>query len=884
MSDPVPLSAVKQTGTTVAPIGSDGAQSARVLTASEIRIYADVYSQDEADAAFASLSGSYSNPAWITALAQSKITGLSTTLADKADLVGGVVPSSQIPAIAISEYLGSVVSQAAMLALVGDRGDWCLRSDLGTTWVLSSDDSSLLASWTELNYPTAPVTSVNGQTGAVSLIYSDVGAAAASHTHGNITSAGAIGSTSGLPIITTTSGVLTTGAFGTSAGTFAEGNDSRITGALSASTASSTYVPLVRTLNGVDLSANRTISVGTSGTDANWSGLTLNIPDASASARGLVTADTQTIAGAKTFTGDTTMTGGFVLSSSDSSIYLSAGGSSRGVIYYSTSELRLFSGTYPWVIESNSGFKIRNTANTANASLTCGTTTIAPAVTTSGSAAGFTYTDPANTTQTASTEATSVNFDLSSTKQFANGAITTQRAFRIQAPVYSHVSGSNTITTASTLSISGPPTTTGGFTTITNAYALNVESGASYFAGAVSVNNSSLAARYSLNVGTSSFAGLIDSEVVAGFYNAVFSSSNARISVIAGSAGEASLYLGDYSTTRVKLTTSAAGILEQRNSTVAQTFRVAGTWTSTTSYELINIKGKAGANFEIGPENGSAGGTLQGLTIGGYSAGSSTITPWLTFTNAGAATFSGMISTSNSGILLSEVIIRRSTAGGIIEIADNSENFNRLQLGGRTSAYPAIKRSSAAVALRLADDSADAALTCAGITASDSIITNGLLSSDRYAVSANYRFRRANGTSSSPTQVTSGQAVGALSSFGYHNSGAFHSSAGAIMYFVAAESFTSSGHGTNIQFWTTPTTSTTSAKRVTIEASGELTLEAGSHIQTSGNGIKIGTATSQKLGFWNATPVIQQVLATGAGATVDNVITFLQTIGLCKQS
>lgn len=48
--------------------------------------------------------------------------------------------------------------------------------------------------------------------------------AAATHSHGNITNAGAIGSTSGLPVITTTSGVLTVGAFGTSAGTFAEGN------------------------------------------------------------------------------------------------------------------------------------------------------------------------------------------------------------------------------------------------------------------------------------------------------------------------------------------------------------------------------------------------------------------------------------------------------------------------------------------------------------------------------------------------------------------------------------------------------------------------------------------------------------------------------------
>ena len=45
-----------------------------------------------------------------------------------------------------------------------------------------------------------------------------------SHSHGNITNAGAIGSTSGLPVKTGTDGVLTTGAFGTSAGQFAEGN------------------------------------------------------------------------------------------------------------------------------------------------------------------------------------------------------------------------------------------------------------------------------------------------------------------------------------------------------------------------------------------------------------------------------------------------------------------------------------------------------------------------------------------------------------------------------------------------------------------------------------------------------------------------------------
>jgi hypothetical protein len=58
--------------------------------------------------------------------------------------------------------------------------------------------------------------------------YGITDAATSTHVHGNITNAGAIGSTANLPIITTTSGVLTTGSFGTTANTFCQGNDSRL--------------------------------------------------------------------------------------------------------------------------------------------------------------------------------------------------------------------------------------------------------------------------------------------------------------------------------------------------------------------------------------------------------------------------------------------------------------------------------------------------------------------------------------------------------------------------------------------------------------------------------------------------------------------------------
>jgi phage-related tail fiber protein len=58
--------------------------------------------------------------------------------------------------------------------------------------------------------------------------YGITDAATSTHVHGNITNAGAIGTTANLPIITTTSGVLTTGSFGSAANTFCQGNDSRL--------------------------------------------------------------------------------------------------------------------------------------------------------------------------------------------------------------------------------------------------------------------------------------------------------------------------------------------------------------------------------------------------------------------------------------------------------------------------------------------------------------------------------------------------------------------------------------------------------------------------------------------------------------------------------
>lgn len=96
-------------------------------------------------------------------------------LTNKADLVGGVIPTSQISTIAITEFLGAVANQAAMLLLTGERGDWCIRQDVSMAYVLIAEDATLIANWVAIPHPQSPVLSVNGQTGVIVLSTSNIG-------------------------------------------------------------------------------------------------------------------------------------------------------------------------------------------------------------------------------------------------------------------------------------------------------------------------------------------------------------------------------------------------------------------------------------------------------------------------------------------------------------------------------------------------------------------------------------------------------------------------------------------------------------------------------------------------------------------------------------
>jgi hypothetical protein len=80
----------------------------------------------------------------------------------------GLIPTSQLPALAITET-SVVVSQAAMLALTAQIGDVAVRTDVNKSFILTASPASTLGNWQELLTPTDAVLSVDGNTGAISL-------------------------------------------------------------------------------------------------------------------------------------------------------------------------------------------------------------------------------------------------------------------------------------------------------------------------------------------------------------------------------------------------------------------------------------------------------------------------------------------------------------------------------------------------------------------------------------------------------------------------------------------------------------------------------------------------------------------------------------------
>lgn len=102
------------------------------------------------------------------------------TSGSASDITTGTLPTSVFPPLAINDTF-TVATQAAMLALVAQRGDVAIRTDIGRSYILSTDSPGTLADWKQLTAG-GDVASVAGRTGAVVLTKADVGLGSVDNT------------------------------------------------------------------------------------------------------------------------------------------------------------------------------------------------------------------------------------------------------------------------------------------------------------------------------------------------------------------------------------------------------------------------------------------------------------------------------------------------------------------------------------------------------------------------------------------------------------------------------------------------------------------------------------------------------------------------------
>ena len=127
-----------------------------------------------------------------------------------------------------------------------DEGERNCYSGLAANWQLLDSSVGTIAEHTSALSEKAPLVHTHSKaditdfpalaTVATSGSYNDLSNipasfTPASHTHGNITNDGKVGTTADKPLITGTGGVVQAGSFGNQANTFCEGNDSRLSDA-----------------------------------------------------------------------------------------------------------------------------------------------------------------------------------------------------------------------------------------------------------------------------------------------------------------------------------------------------------------------------------------------------------------------------------------------------------------------------------------------------------------------------------------------------------------------------------------------------------------------------------------------------------------------------
>ncbi len=343
-----------------------------------------------------------------------------------------------------------------------------------------------------------------------------------------------------------------------------------------------------------------------------------------------------------------------------------------------------------------------------------------------------------------------------------------------------------------------------------------------------------------------------------------------------------------YQTKDLILARDAANTLALRNGTNAQRFNVYNTWTSSTNYEAFKIDWITTANTVlVGTEKGSGGGTARALAFqtDGTTALTINTDRSLTLTGTGTASIANAaIAGANNSLVLT----------GSAYVAAETPNFSILSSGTRafwierTTAQHMVSGftlgwSSSATNAAAGDDTIlarDAANTLA--------LRNGA-NAQKFRVYASYT----TDTNNNFLEIDATPGNGGFQILGKRAaSGTLPSyvdvGIGATTLGRFGADFTLYGMG--IMFGTDNAKdigASGGSRPRSIFVGTSLTLGDGANIVAqSTTGTKIGTATTQKIGFYNATPVVQPTAVADAtdAATVitqlNALLAHMRTLGL----
>src|SRR5262249_53413043 len=448
-------------------------------------------------------------------------------------------------------------------------------------------------------------------------------------------------------------------------------------------------------------------------------------------------------------------------------------------------------------------------------------------------------TGPAHTTLAAGLEDTDIQFALNRTVQFTGSAtpgaanIATVRAIRIDAPNYSFSNtGAQTITSAATLAVSGPPLAgTNASFTAPGPYSIWSQAGVADFDNLnINMNPAVPSDPPILNLNGTTHANGVASVnqrqvgIRLIMTNSGTNTSNASVGIAyalqnLGSASEAAFFAGD---TYNKLGGNAY-VLH------GQTHDYAADGSGTTAANLYGIVSTVDRKQTVSSSNFVTAFMAQSSTVGGKKAD-------MGYGFWGGGSFDYAIDTVRTASdttgatpqTINNAIVRGAHGQTVLAGRNqaNSADVSLIQFGGGVDGIGQPN------SLNFGGSGITGPITFVNSNPATGVVayfrgSDGQYNELRFDLYAGtqfpvWGFRKANGTFASPSQVLQDQGLFNISAQAFTNGGVFGTTSLVAIQAAAAENQTATAQGGYLGFFTCPRLSTATAERLRIMPEGEL--------------------------------------------------------------